>query len=549
MLLDGLIVALGVSTVAVALVLHGSWVNSIWLLGVVPIALSARVRPNESRAAADGRIVLAIPLTFTSVAVGLLVWGSVHDYHSPTAVVLLASATIVASLLRTSLTFGEIRGLSDARRQARTDDLTGLANRRLFVEQLNAVTEQAGSDHVAAVLLIDLDRFKEVNDSYGHHTGDKLLRMVGPRLLELLRHGDTLARMGGDEYGIVLVDADVTRASDVARKVGARLREPFVLDGMPLHVEASVGISLFPLHGRTPSALMQHADVAMYEAKRGRLGYSVFDSTRNGGTRNRLEMLEELRVAIDADQLLVHYQPKLDVASGAISGAEALVRWAHPTRGLLLPDRFLSIAEQAGLMRRVATLVLDSSLRDLAVWRAQGHQLSVAVNLSVCNLQDTELPQQVARLLATHGVPARSLVLEITENILIGDPDRSQQVLDGLRAIGVRLSVDDYGTGYSSLAYLQALPVEELKLDQSFIAHLGTDPRAAAIVRSTIELSHELGMQMVAEGVEDEVALGKLRAWGCDAAQGFLIARPMAADKLTQWLAARIDPQLELAAH
>jgi EAL domain-containing protein (putative c-di-GMP-specific phosphodiesterase class I) len=200
-------------------------------------------------------------------------------------------------------------------------------------------------------------------------------------------------------------------------------------------------------------------------------------------------------------------------------------------------------------MRRVATLVLDSSLRDLAVWRAQGHQLSVAVNLSVCNLQDTELPQQVARLLATHGVPAPSLVLEITENILIGDPDRSQQVLDGLRAIGVRLSVDDYGTGYSSLAYLQALPVEELKLDQSFIAHLGTDPRAAAIVRSTIELSHELGMQMVAEGVEDEVALGKLRAWGCDAAQGFLIARPMAADKLTQWLAARIDPQLELAAH
>ena len=214
------------------------------------------------------------------------------------------------------------------------------------------------------------------------------------------------------------------------------------------------------------------------------------------------------------------------------------MRWAHPTRGLLFPDSFLPIAEQAGLMRRVAVQVLETSLRDLAVWRARGHQLSIAVNLSVSNLQDVELPQQVALLLATHGIPAPALVLEITENILMADADRSRQVLDGLRAIGVRLSVDDYGTGYSSLAYLQALPVDELKLDRGFVTHMSSDPRAAAIVRSTIELSHELGMQMVAEGVEDEAALSLLRDWGCDVAQGYHIARPMAADLMTQWLIA-----------
>jgi EAL domain-containing protein (putative c-di-GMP-specific phosphodiesterase class I) len=299
---------------------------------------------------------------------------------------------------------------------------------------------------------------------------------------------------------------------------------------------------LFPEHGTTPSMLLQHADVAMYEAKRGQLGYAVFDPARDGGSRHRLETLEELRVALESDQLVMHYQPKLDVGSGVVSGVEALVRWAHPTRGLLFPDSFLPIAERAGLMGLVAGQVLASSLRDLASWRAQNHELSVAVNLSVSNLQDVELPQQVELLLALHGIPAETLVLEITENILMADAERSGQVLDRLRAIGVQLSVDDYGTGYSSLAYLQALPVDELKLDRSFVTHMSSDPRAATIVRSTIELSHQLGMLMVAEGVEDAAALAMLREAGCDVAQGYHIARPMPAEALTQWLDAATSP-------
>jgi diguanylate cyclase (GGDEF)-like protein len=493
-------------------------------------------RENQT-AAPDGWVLLAVPATFTSIAVGLLVWGSLRESAESTLVVLLSAGTIVAALLRTSLTFREVRALADARLEARTDHLTGLANRRFFLEKLEEVTGEQDGERVA-VLLIDLDSFKEINDSYGHQTGDALLCLVGPRLLTALRPGDILTRMGGDEFGIVLRDADAATATNLAREVGLQLHEPFVLGGMPLHVEASIGISLFPEHGRTPSMLLQHADVAMYEAKRGQLAYALFEPSRDGGSRHRLETLEELRVALTSDQLVVHYQPKKELRSGATTGAEALVRWEHPTRGLLFPDSFLPIAEQAGLMRVVAVQVLEKSLRDLAVWRAAGHHLSMAVNLSVSNLQDSELPQQVALLLEIHGVPAEGLVLEITENILMSDAERSRQVLDGLRAIGVRLSVDDYGTGYSSLAYLQALPVDELKLDRAFVTHMSSDPRAAAIVRSTIQLSHELGMQMVAEGVEDEGALQMLRDWGCDVAQGYHIARPMPADQFALWLPA-----------
>jgi diguanylate cyclase len=522
----------------------GSWVDNVWLIGVVPMAMAAWMRParEAKRTAPAGWLLLAVPATFTLIGVGLLVKASLQDGHSPTSVVVLSAATIVAALLRMSLTFREVRALADARLQARTDDLTELGNRRFFLEQLDLVTDETDSGRCAAVLLIDLDSFKDVNDSYGHHTGDQLLRMIGPRLRAGLRDGDTLTRMGGDEFGIVLHNADAATAAAVARTMRDHLREPFVLVGMPLHVAASIGIALFPEHGRTPSMLLQHADVAMYEAKRGQLGYTIFDPARDGGSRHRLETLEELRVALDSDQLVMHYQPKLDLASGVISGVEALVRWAHPTRGLLFPDSFLPIAERAGLMGRVAAEVLEKSLRDLASWRARNHQLSVAVNLSVSNLQDVELPQQVERLLAIHAIPAEALVLEITENILMADAQRSGQVLDRLRAIGVLLSVDDYGTGYSSLAYLQALPVDELKLDRSFVTHMSSDPRAATIVSSTIELSHRLGMLMVAEGVEDAAALAMLREAGCDVAQGYHVARPMPAEQLTQWLDAATSP-------
>ncbi len=308
---------------------------------------------------------------------------------------------------------------------------------------------------------------------------------------------------------------------------------------MSLTVDASVGISLCPDHGRDRSLLLARADTAMYGAKRGRHGFEVWAPDADTGSRTRLQTLEDLRVALDAEQLDNHYQPKLDLHAGRVTGVEALVRWQHPERGLLAPGAFLPLAEQAGLMRRLALQVLERAITDLRDWRAAGHSLSMAVNLSVSNLQDVALPEQVQLLLDTYGVPADALVLEITEDVLMADAARSQQVMAALRRLGVRLSIDDYGTGYSSLAYLRALPVDELKLDRSFVSSLTTDAKAAAIVRSTLQLSRDLGMTMVVEGVEDEAALDALRRWNCDVAQGYHIARPMPADRLVSWLAAR----------
>ncbi|WP_158544457.1 EAL domain-containing protein [Blastococcus sp. TBT05-19] len=425
--------------------------------------------------------------------------------------------------------------------EAHHDPLTGLANRRRFIEEVEA-TVYGDGDRSCALLMIDLDRFKEINDSFGHSVGDDLLCLVGPRLQQALRPGDLLARMGGDEFAVLLPDADADRAREVGAELGAALREAFVLDGMPLHVDASVGIALCPDHGRDRSLLLARADTAMYAAKRGRHGFEVWAPDGTTATRDRLETLEQLRTALDSEQLDNHYQPKLDLRTGRITGLEALVRWNHPTRGVLYPDVFLPLAEQAGLMRRLALRVLERALHDVRGWRAQGHDLSVAVNLSVSNLQDVALPEQVAMLLDAFAVPAEALILEITEDVLMADAARSQQVMAGLRRLGVRLSVDDYGTGYSSLSYLRALPVDELKLDRSFVTHLTTDPRAVAIVRSTLQLSRDLGMSMVVEGVEDAAALAALRSWGCDVAQGYHIARPMPADQVPGWLAAHPAP-------
>ena len=420
--------------------------------------------------------------------------------------------------------------------EAHVDPLTGLANRRRFLEQLET-TVYAEPARDCAVLMIDLDRFKEINDSFGHSVGDDLLRLVGPRLRAVLDPGELLARMGGDEFAVLLPDAGRDRARQVAEQISTALRDPFVLGDMPLHVDASIGIALCPEHGRDRSLLLARADTAMYAAKRGSEDHQVWAPDRAPDARDRLRTLEQLRDALDTEQLLPHYQAKLDLRSGVVTGVEALVRWDHPERGLLDPDVFLGLAEQAGLMRRLALHVLERSLRDVRSWRGTGAELSVAVNLSMSNLQDVALPEQVAMLLEATGVPADALTLEITEHVLMADAARSHQVLAGLRELGVRLSIDDYGTGYSSLAYLRALPVSELKLDRSFVAHLASDSRAAAIVRSTVQLGQELGMTIVVEGVEDGESLDLLRQWGCDVAQGYHIARPMPAGAFLDWLA------------
>src|SRR3954464_9662849 len=483
---------------------------------------------------------VSVPLLSGDRLLGLIVTGSVAEPRKwpPAVREAVRQVTLEGSLVveNAALRAVEQLRIEQLATEAHHDPLTGLANRRRFIEELEATVYGPGGRD-CAVLMIDLDRFKEINDSFGHSVGDDLLCLVGPRLHQALQPGDLLARMGGDEFAVLLPGADADRARAVAGNLGAVLREAFELDGMPLHVDASIGIALCPDHGRDRSLLLARADTAMYAAKRGRHGFEVWAPDGTPASRDRLETLEQLRTALDDDQLDVHYQPKLDLRSGRVIGVEALVRWNHPKRGLLYPDVFLPLAEQAGLMRRLALRVLERSLRDVQEWRSAGLDLSVAVNLSVSNLQDVALPEQVELLLDTFGVPATSLILEITEDVLMADAARRQQVMSGLRRLGVRLSIDDYGTGYSSLSYLRALPVDELKLDRSFVSHLTSDERAAAIVRSTLQLSRDLGMSMVVEGVEDAATLRSLRMWGCGIAQGYHIARPMPAEQFMPWLA------------
>jgi diguanylate cyclase (GGDEF)-like protein len=488
---------------------------------------------------------ISVPLLSGDRLLGVVVTGSVGQPRTWSTSVREAvrQVTLEGALV---IENAELRAVEQLRlaqlaTEAHQDPLTGLANRRRFIEELEATVYGDGG-RPCAVLMIDLDRFKEVNDSFGHSVGDDLLCLVGPRLQGALQDGDLLARMGGDEFAVLMPDADTMRAQQVATRLGAALREAFVLDGMSLHVDASIGIAVCPDHGRDRSLLLARADTAMYAAKRGRHEFEVWAPDGTPDSRDRLETLEQLREALDTEQLVNHYQPKLDLRTGAVIGVEALVRWDHPVRGVLYPDVFLPLAEQAGLMRRLALGVLERSLRDLQGWRAAGHDLSVAVNLSVSNLQDVALPEQVEMLLEAFAVPAEALTLEITEDLLMADAARSQQVMTGLRKLGVRLSIDDYGTGYSSLAYLRALPVDELKLDRSFVGQLTSDERAAAIVRSTLQLSRDLGMTMVVEGVEDAATLDALRGWGCEFAQGYFIARPLAADVLFSWLQAQTAP-------
>ncbi|WP_448625213.1 bifunctional diguanylate cyclase/phosphodiesterase [Geodermatophilus sp. URMC 64] len=495
--------------------------------------------------ALDLKSYVSIPLLAGDRLMGLVVTGSTTstgawspEIREAVRRVTLEGALVVENAVLRAVEQMRLKQLAD---EAHHDPLTGLPNRRRFIEELER-TVYDDAARSCAVLMIDLDRFKEINDSFGHSVGDDLLCLVGPRLEKALQPGDLLARMGGDEFAVLLPDADRPRAHEVAHRLGAALRDAFVLDGMPLHIDASIGIALCPDHGRDRSLLLARADTAMYAAKRDRHGFEVWAPDGTPDSRNRLETLEQLRSALDTEELVPYYQPKLDLRTGSVVGVEALVRWQHPRRGLLTPDVFLPLAEQAGLMRRLALRVLERSLSDLRSWRAAGHELSVAVNLSVSNLQDVALPEQVAMLLDSLDVPAPALTLEITEDVLMADAARSQQVLDGLRRLGVKLSIDDYGTGYSSLAYLRALPVHELKLDRSFVRNLTSDPRAAAIVRSTLQLSRDLGMTMVVEGVEDADALAALCAWNCDIAQGFHVARPMPAGQFLDWLTARSLP-------
>jgi diguanylate cyclase (GGDEF)-like protein len=417
------------------------------------------------------------------------------------------------------------------RHQAVHDALTGLPNRSL----LHSRAERAlRGDGLAAMLLIDLDRFKEVNDTLGHDYGDELLVEAAARLSRAVRRGDTLARLGGDEFAVLLEDLPHRGAvAELAGRLQDALREPIALRGVAIELEASIGVALYPDHGTTGSTLLKRADVAMYDAKRSGHGVVTYTADRDPYSADRLGMLAELRRAIEHDELVLHYQPKVALPAGDVIGLEALVRWQHPTRGLLAPGEFVPLAEHTGAIADLTRWVIDHALSQQRAWG-----LPIAVNLAAANVVDVTLPDAIAALLERHGVPGDRLECEISEHTVMADPVRAGEVLNRLRALGVRLSLDDFGTGHSSLSYLKRLPLDEVKIDRSFVAGMIQDENDAVIVRSTIDLARNLGLTVVAEGVETAEIMGELAGLRCDTAQGFHISRPVPADELSAWLQA-----------
>jgi diguanylate cyclase (GGDEF)-like protein len=486
------------------------------ILDQINSSLSSAIATTEvRRARAEQHAILAARVIVISAAIGMLI-----------AIALFARAR---------------RRVHERGFEADHDELTGLLNRRGFFAALGETI--AGRDARIAVLLLDLDGFKEINDTLGHASGDALLRQIGARLRGALRDRDEIARLGGDEFA-VLVDVPRTKTGEVG-EIGRRIRDtlttPFEVAGLSLQVRASVGVAVFPEHGTTADELLRLADIAMYQAKQNRTGLSVYHSSVDPRGGQALQLSSELEHALAAGELVVHYQPKADVESGVVTGVEALVRWQHPERGLLAPDAFVPIAERNGLIRGLTLHVIRTALSQQASWLAEGIDVPLAVNLSIANLLDAELPRDIAMLLDDLHVRPGKLKLEITESYLVTDPTLMHNNIEELCSHGVGLALDDFGTGYSSLTHLRRLPIDEIKIDRSFIQDLDIDSDDAAIVQSTIDLAHSLNLIVVAEGVETEVTWNRLRDFGCDQAQGYYLARPMPGPLLTGWLLSRAD--------
>ena len=523
-------------SVAFALAGLAALATGPWLAPLAAVAMVAAAWVREPPAEPGPEfspVVLVAILTFATIALTLLTVGQFTTVEA--VAIALAAVTVVAGMARAGLTV--IERLRDTRAQALTDDLTGLGNRRHLVDTLDAGIADAqlrGAE--LALLLIDLDGFKELNDTLGHHAGDEVLRQIGPRLKDLLRGEDTLARLGGDEFSVILQPGDEASASATGLRLRAALEKPFAVGGIQVHIDASVGISLFPAHAHDAMGLLQRADVAMYEAKRMRTGHEVYLAGRDRHSRQRLALVGELGAALQAGQLVLHYQPKADLRTGAVHGVEALVRWDHPVRGMLGPGHFLPLVEQSGLTRALTAFVLDRALEEMRGLRLRGHDLTVAVNLGPADLLDLGLPSEVERLLARHRLAPEHLQIEVSEDIVMGDVERTIDVLAGLRGIGVSTALDDFGAGHAGLGHVKQLHIDVLKIDRSFVARVVHDERDAAIVHSLVDLARRLGVRVVAEGVDSPEGCALLAEWGCDEVQGHYLARPMPASELEVWL-------------
>jgi diguanylate cyclase (GGDEF)-like protein len=507
-----------------------------------PEALAAHEAAHAAGTATLLQDVIAAPLRGTSGPLGTLVVahrsGDVRRFGRGDLPRMVAVAEQASVALEHADLVHQLRvKAAEAEHHSLHDALTELPNRAMFTTAVDDLLE-TGTD--IAVLLVDLDRFKEVNDALGHHIGDRLLEQVGRRLRAAGGEGDLVARLGGDEFAVMLAGvATEVEALRSAYAFTALLERPFTLGDMTLEVGASIGVAISGRHGADAGTLLQHADVAMYTAKADQSGVEVYSHDRDAYSAERLALVSELRAAINGGQLEVHYQPQVDLGTGEVFGVEALARWRHPTRGLLTPDEFISVAEHTGLISALTGVVLETAVTDAARWRDAGSPMRVSVNLSARTLLHRELVDTVRTLLRHHGLPRDSLCVEITEGSVMSDPRRSIAILEQLRAEGVTIALDDFGTGHSSLAYLKALPVGEIKVDKSFVQSMLDDPSDEAIVRSVVHLARNLGIPVIAEGVEHDQAVERLLDIGCRSAQGFLFSRPLPSEELAAWLLGR----------
>ena len=509
-----------------------AWPISIFLIS---LSLWVRARPSAPLPQHAAPSFLA-PAMATVASLAVLLVGSIG--HVSRSTVWIAAAALAVAAVRSALSVTSLRNLTAERhRQAVTDQLTSLPNRRALFELIDALAEERRDGDVKqrqiVVLFVDLNRFKEINDSFGHSVGDELLRQLGERMRGVLRGSDLLARLGGDEFVVALLDADADYGATVAQRITSQLDEPFQLGAVRGQISASVGIAVSPRDATDTTDLLRCADLAMYRAKVEGKPFAMYNQELDGAG-DRVQLVEDLRTAIGNRALELHYQPQINLESGETVAVEALVRWNHPQFGWIPPLEFLPLAEDGELMDPLTELVLDMALTQCARWRRQGHALTVCVNLSPSNLLDPTLPAMIVSALHRHGLTAEALVLEITETTAISDFERSKEMIEALMSLGLVVSVDDFGAGFTSLAYLSSLAVGELKLDRSFIHTLADseDSRNLALVRSTIDLAHALGLRVVAEGVEDEPSLQTLIALNCDLAQGYLISKPRPAQEL-----------------
>jgi diguanylate cyclase (GGDEF)-like protein len=424
------------------------------------------------------------------------------------------------------------------RRQATLDVLTDLPNRMLLLERLEKAIDSARDKKgITALLLMDLDRFKEVNDTFGHHFGDMLLKEIAVRLRNLLSPNDTLSRLGGDEFGFFLTRAaDSNDVASVARRVLDSLQQPFAIDGHLLEVGASIGISLYPTHGTDARMLLRRADAAMYAAKEANVGYAFHNQEHESQTPEQLALIVEMRGAMERDEFELYYQPKLHLSSGLMTRAEVLIRWNHPKRGLLAPAAFIPIAERTGLIKPMTDWIVDRMLKQCRQWHDTGAPVHVAVNISAKSLQEQLLPVKFQAALDKWNIDARFVKVEITESSIMADPAHALAITSMLQSMGIRLSLDDFGTGFSSLTNLRQLPIDELKIDKSFVMGMTASEADTTIVRTMVDLSHNLGKQVCAEGVEDEQTWRRLGEMGCDLAQGYWISKPLPAGDFLEWL-------------